>query len=325
MQHLLPLYLVLCLAAGIVSTVVLAAVLSVSRYRPLGWVLAFLVGMGVNLSYNLAMMYQSVNVSGSFSVWNLVMMAATAPFAATQFAAGSLFLHRFLDLPFRRRADLAVAAAAIAHLVLSLSPISIDYSFAKQELVLRPGYVVAQGIGLALVVYTVAISVAFRKRPQDPRHGKLLRFFLAVSAAFLPGFVHDILYFSGSPSIEGMPTVFFFYPLYYMILAVSTSWVGLAWLARPRRGLSEPQSADASERQAAALLRRLEAVGFSRREAELVPLVLEGLANKEIAARLGISVKTVNNHLYSVYRKLKVNSRLGLAARAREMAEPEGQ
>jgi DNA-binding NarL/FixJ family response regulator len=48
---------------------------------------------------------------------------------------------------------------------------------------------------------------------------------------------------------------------------------------------------------------------LSRREQEILALLAEGLSNKLIAARLGISPETVNVHLRRIYEKLHVHSR----------------
>jgi DNA-binding NarL/FixJ family response regulator len=48
------------------------------------------------------------------------------------------------------------------------------------------------------------------------------------------------------------------------------------------------------------------------RERETVELVAEGLSNKAIAARLGVSVRTVEGHLNHVFTKLGVESRTEL-------------
>lgn len=48
------------------------------------------------------------------------------------------------------------------------------------------------------------------------------------------------------------------------------------------------------------------------REREAVQLVAEGLSNKAIAARLGVSVRTVEGHLNHVFTKLGVESRTEL-------------
>ncbi len=54
------------------------------------------------------------------------------------------------------------------------------------------------------------------------------------------------------------------------------------------------------------------AAGLSWREREVVGLVAEGLANKTIAGRLGISTRTVEGHLNHVFTKLGVVSRTEL-------------
>jgi DNA-binding NarL/FixJ family response regulator len=45
------------------------------------------------------------------------------------------------------------------------------------------------------------------------------------------------------------------------------------------------------------------------REQEILKLVCEGLANKEIGQRIFLSVRTVENHLLSIYTKLGVRTR----------------
>ncbi len=51
------------------------------------------------------------------------------------------------------------------------------------------------------------------------------------------------------------------------------------------------------------------AAGLSAREREVLALVVEGLPNKLIARRLGISEKTVKAHLTSVFRAIGVDDR----------------
>jgi two-component system nitrate/nitrite response regulator NarP len=57
---------------------------------------------------------------------------------------------------------------------------------------------------------------------------------------------------------------------------------------------------------------------LSRREAELVQLVRQGLRNRDIADRLGITEGTVKVYLHSVFEKTGVANRTELAIRASE-------
>ena len=49
--------------------------------------------------------------------------------------------------------------------------------------------------------------------------------------------------------------------------------------------------------------------GLTAREVEVLRLVAQGLTDVQIAERLIISPRTVNNHLISIYSKLAVSSR----------------
>jgi LuxR family maltose regulon positive regulatory protein len=59
--------------------------------------------------------------------------------------------------------------------------------------------------------------------------------------------------------------------------------------------------------------------GLTGREIEILPLLAEGLSNKEIAARLYIAPVTVKTHLQHIYKKLNVNKRIEALKKVREM------
>jgi len=54
---------------------------------------------------------------------------------------------------------------------------------------------------------------------------------------------------------------------------------------------------------------RSDAENLSKREVEVLELLVKGFAYKEIAARLGVSYSTVHTHIEHIYDKLHVNSR----------------
>jgi DNA-binding NarL/FixJ family response regulator len=59
-------------------------------------------------------------------------------------------------------------------------------------------------------------------------------------------------------------------------------------------------------------------------EARVASLAAQGLANKEIASALYISVHTVEAHLSRTYRKLGIRSRAALAARLATSSPADG-
>jgi DNA-binding CsgD family transcriptional regulator len=60
---------------------------------------------------------------------------------------------------------------------------------------------------------------------------------------------------------------------------------------------------------------RLDERNLSRRELEVAMLVLNGLSNREIAAKLVVAHHTVEGHLKRIFAKLQVRTRAGLVAR----------
>lgn len=63
---------------------------------------------------------------------------------------------------------------------------------------------------------------------------------------------------------------------------------------------------------------------LSKREMEVVQCLAEGLTNREIAARLGLSQHTIKNYLFRVFDKLGVSSRLELLSLTLSQASAPG-
>jgi DNA-binding NarL/FixJ family response regulator len=63
------------------------------------------------------------------------------------------------------------------------------------------------------------------------------------------------------------------------------------------------------------MIERSQTFDFSAREMQIAQLIATGLANENIAHQLGISTRTVENHLRAIYLKAGVNSRTQLVAR----------
>jgi len=59
---------------------------------------------------------------------------------------------------------------------------------------------------------------------------------------------------------------------------------------------------------------RIESVKLTRRECEVIELIVQGMSNKEIAQRLNIATYTVKSHVHNILEKLALDTRLQIAS-----------
>lgn len=59
-------------------------------------------------------------------------------------------------------------------------------------------------------------------------------------------------------------------------------------------------------------------LGLTARQADVLPALMEGATNEEIAVQLGLSARTVQKHVEGILRALGVHTRTAAAARARD-------
>jgi two-component system, NarL family, nitrate/nitrite response regulator NarL len=81
-------------------------------------------------------------------------------------------------------------------------------------------------------------------------------------------------------------------------------WASSQELTHVLEALREPRPLRIIEANASALL--------TKREMAVVRGVADGLTNKEVAAKLGLSQHTIKNYLFRIFDKLKVSSRVEL-------------
>jgi DNA-binding CsgD family transcriptional regulator len=104
-------------------------------------------------------------------------------------------------------------------------------------------------------------------------------------------------------------------------IAVRTVFGGTGWISPQLVGrfLASFTGTGPAEGQDPAAAGCADRVHLTCREEEIVCLVMRGSANKEISARLGISISTVKFHLSNLMRKFGCQSRTGLAFAAKDL------
>ncbi|HSA96556.1 MAG TPA: helix-turn-helix transcriptional regulator [Acidobacteriota bacterium] len=138
---------------------------------------------------------------------------------------------------------------------------------------------------------------------KDKIEGRSLR---AVAGTYLAGFLLFQLSVGGQIPLARLPG----HDFWLALIQIGFHFPVLAALAAYA---SRRAAAGSSVLFPSAAPEALESTGLTSREAEIVGLVMRGFSNKEIEARLFISLETVKKHLSSIYRKLGVKNRLQLS------------
>ena len=153
------------------------------------------------------------------------------------------------------------------------------------------GVVSAAAIG----ILTASIPLVWQKNGgKNDRHSRSKRFF---------GGFHLVGYavFFGSAAL---PDSFNLYVTTSALLYLNA--IPILWLHRFFSLHRTPFSADENLGFLDGVLKQRQ---ISRREREIMELILQGKSNKEIEDSLFISYNTVKNHIYNLYQKLGVKSR----------------
>jgi DNA-binding CsgD family transcriptional regulator len=66
-----------------------------------------------------------------------------------------------------------------------------------------------------------------------------------------------------------------------------------------------------------------DARGITQREVEIISLITKGYSNRQIGEKLFISLSTVKKHVYSIFRKVNVKSRMALTVLIRKKSEKD--
>ena len=219
--------------------------------------------------------------------------------------ASPFFYHALMGLPMPRwslalylAVDTAAVAAAIAYVA---SPGTLLFGIVLNSLLFAM-------IGLGLVLTGFSLG-----RTADPVLRRALLVFLLLSLAFFPLMWADaaigwLPFLAGLSFLEGFP-----FPLYFLALNCLSIAFGLRYLNRPAYSESGKPTPYFLERFA-----------ITEREASVIGLLLEGASGKDIADRLYISAKTVENHVTNIYRKVGARNRVQLfrLIRANALEEP---
>lgn len=205
---------------------------------------------------------------------------------------GILFINYLLGITISKRKKWAISVISIFQFVAIL--ICGLYNILHLE------YIVKISI-LSVIFYEILITIANYKRIGNKDLKKAVNIFAIISIVFLPLFVFESirLYVPLLRDIVILKTLSL--PLYFLI-------VNVFLLIFASRYFNSPNFIE-NNKLTEFFIKNY---SITEQETNVIELLLTGLTYKQIAEKLYISNKTVDNHVQNIYRKLEVTSKIQL-------------
>lgn len=318
MQHVLIVFYVLFFATGFMGITALTLLKVRLQSRLLGTLMVFqslfLVGMGLIAVY----FYLAGLPSGISGATAVALRVVLALLNSAVWVTGGVLVHR-MRLPRKRRGLRPTLMEVLASLVIlwTLTNAALLVVFGPDTAggtaqVADDRFGPAQAwalLGHILVALALA-KFGFTARgpinPDEPDAIRpLIRGYGLWALVFAP--VGLVEFAVESARLPWLPTISLDQLLYLSLNLVSMS-AAIRLFKPGDSGASIMDSVPAERRRM---------LNLSAREAEIAVLIARGMANKQIAAELGISPATVRTHIYNLYQKVGAGSRVELLNKLR--------
>jgi len=317
MQHLLLLYLILSILPGIAALTVLSALTTRLRNRALTYYLIAYGSFTVSILINLTMFYMGINISKEISYGLYILIGIGIPFSILMHTMLPLAVNEAAKPPGKRLIDGFIVLVGLVEAGLFFTPLLMQYSKETHSLIFGPIYPFSSIIEIISIIYSITMIIILRKNITDTAARKYILTLIIIIAVFLPAIGHDQFFFFGVQSISEVPIELILSPVFYMVLSVVTLIFGTRILKstiKLERSVNSPDQETKQLSLESKIQELAERAGLSDREISIIPLIGRGLGNKQIALELNISTKTVGNHIYNIFKKLKISSRYELLA-----------
>lgn len=293
MEDLQLLFCVISLFAGVAS-ITLAVFINVSHPKK---VLKYFVGLDLSLFIIQAMITLNLYITRTESAGTFLSVLAKAmDVLGTSFSSlfGLLFIHTLLGKRISKLKRILIVAVTAFQLI-TITVYSLNNGFTLLKLI-------GQASLIAIIAYeTLMVIVNYRRIP-DKELKRAGCIFAVLTLSFLPFLA---LEYSRSEIgvLKNLQLLkMLALPAYFFIINISNLLWSYTYFNTP---------AYIAENKLTGYF--IEKYGITNKETEIIELILSGLTYKQIAEKLFISPKTVDNHVQSIYKKLAVTSKMQLS------------
>ncbi|MCI1952090.1 MAG: helix-turn-helix transcriptional regulator [Clostridiales bacterium] len=293
MDDLQLLFCIISLFAGVAS-ITLAVFINIDHTKK---VLKYFIGFDISLFTIQAMITLNLyivrtNNMGTF----LSVMSNGMDVLGTSFSSlfGLLFIHALLGKRISKIKQILIVVIT----AFQLTAITICYANSKLVTLKHLG----QASLIAVIAYEVfTVLINYREIPNKELK-RTSRIFAIITLSFLPFLAFEYIRTEMNVLKDLQVLKMLALPAYFLIINISILHWSYAYFNTP---------AYISENKLTQYF--IEKYGITDKETEVIELILGGLTYKQIADRLFISPKTVDNHVQNIYKKLQVTSKMQLS------------
>ncbi len=274
----------------------------------------FLVGMGLIVIY----FYIAALPGGISGTTVAVLRVVLALLNSAVWVTGGVLVHRMAP-PRKRRRFRPTAMEILASLVIlwTLTNAALILVFghdaaggtaqvANERFGLAEAWALAGHVVVGLALVKFGLTARGPINPDEPDAVRpLIRAYGLWALVFAPsGLIEFAVESAGLPWLPTLPLD----QLLYLSLNLVSMSAAVRLFKPGESGTSILDAVPAEQRRM---------LNLSEREAEIAVLIARGMANKQIAAELGIAPATVRTHIYNLYQKVGARSRVELLNKLR--------
>ncbi|MBN1499173.1 MAG: helix-turn-helix transcriptional regulator [Spirochaetes bacterium] len=174
---------------------------------------------------------------------------------------------------------------------LSVSALIIYFIDILTESGFSHHYVITNSFFVLIALYCIGTVIFNFKRISDKRLKIIISTFFILAIIFFPLLLSDIINMGTTVQL----------PAFFIIINILSVIFCLFYLSPPsHKEEIKPEGYFQDKYR------------ITRREKEIIDLIITGCSNKEISDQMHISISTVEKHIYSIYQKLNINNRVQL-------------
>lgn len=308
MQHLYLFYLFISAIVGVVSLGIVTVDYLRSGIKLLRSYVYFHAAFTALVISELLSNYVSLNLEGVHHVI-LGFLDYLNVFVAQYalLATFSIFIHAFFNIPQSRiRNHFFFCSALLLCIIEHISRFLFHNEFT--DLI---GFEIDNLALMLVIFYGFVVGISeYNKCEPDKVH--LAKRLLIILGILIPIIIFDLSLYDSAPAL---------YPILYCVFSISFTNHLIKYALDHSRNetdssLVEIKTVNLPERTTESLLSEelCRQYHITPREQEILPLLIQGSRNNQIAETLFVSLSTIKTHLRNIYAKFNVNNRYELVA-----------